>query len=792
MSVALVAPLLDFGKDDVPLVGGKNASLGEMLSSLESRGVRVPQGVAVTVAGYNLFLSHNDLHDRIDAEMAKLATGTPLDEVGAAIRRMIGRGEYPPELEQAIRDGYADVSREYGEPELDVAVRSSATAEDLPDASFAGQQDTILNVTGESDVLRAVQRCYTSLFNDRAIHYRAEKGYDNERVSLSVTIQKMVRSGTACAGVMFTLDPDTGFPDVVVVNGAWGLGEHLVGGEVEPDEWIVYKPFIGREGVMPIIDRRRGAKGSKMVYGSGEVAPVKVVDTRRRERETFVLTADEVLTLATWAKEIEDHYGQPMDVEWAKDGDSGELFVVQARPETVQSRAGAGTITNYRLATDATPILEGIAVGDSIASGPVCVLAGIDDAHKFNDGDVLVTEMTDPDWVPLMSRASAVVTDRGGRTAHAAIISRELGVTAVVGSSVATAELEDGQVITVSCVDGDSGKVFAGRLDWTEEDIDLSDVPATTTQIMMNLASPGAAMRWWQMPADGIGLARMEFIINDHIRIHPLALLHFDDLTDPAVRHQIEELVVGYDDLGEYFTERVANGVATIAASQYPKPVIVRLSDFKTNEYADMIGGAQFEPHEENPMLGWRGAARYDSAEYRRAFELEVQAIASVRNERGMDNIIPMVPFCRTLDQADRVLEILAANGLERGVDGLEVYVMAEIPANVLLVEEFAQRFDGFSIGSNDLTQLVLGVDRDSSRLASMFDERNPAVKKAISMIIEGAKAAGAKVGICGQGPSDHPDFAEFLVEQGIDSISLNPDVVVATRWRVAEIEARN
>ncbi|MBY5164422.1 phosphoenolpyruvate synthase [Salsipaludibacter albus] len=787
----LVRPLSEFGKDDVGEVGGKNASLGEMLSSLKQRGVRVPEGVAVTVTAFDHYLDHNDLREPIDTEMERLRSdGADLREVGANIRRMIGRGEFPDDLRTAMLDGYADLCELYGQPEVDVAIRSSATAEDLPDASFAGQQETLLNVTGEQDVLHAVRRCYTSLFTDRAIHYRAEKGYDTETVGLSVTIQKMVRSGSACAGVMFTLDPDSGFPDVVVVNGSWGLGEHLVGGSVEPDEWVVHKPGIADADLHPIIDHVRGAKQSKMVYATGEIAPVKIVDTRRRERETFVLDDDEVMQLARWAVAIEDHYGHPMDIEWAKDGDTGELFVVQARPETVQSQEGGQTIRSYALHTSDRPIVEGIAIGASVAAGPVKILTSLADADRFVDGDVLVTEMTDPDWVPLMSRASAVVTDRGGRTAHAAIISRELGVTAVVGSGEATRLLTDGQQVTVSCVDGDSGKVFDGVLDWETEEIDLTDVPETTTQIMMNLASPGAALNWWRMPADGIGLARMEFIINDHIKVHPLALLRFDDVTDPEVRHIIEGLAIGYDDLADYFVDRVTHGVARIAASQYPKPVIVRLSDFKSNEYADLVGGRQFEPEEENPMLGWRGARRYYSPAYRAAFDLECRALARVRGDLGLDNVIIMVPFCRTPGEADKVLEILAANGLARGENGLQVYVMCEIPANVLLADEFAERFDGFSIGSNDLTQLTLGVDRDSGELQDLFDERDPAVKRAITMVVEAAKRTGTKVGICGQGPSDHPDFAEFLVGLGIDSMSLNPDVVISTRHRVAELEA--
>ena len=785
-----VAPLRDFGRDDVARVGGKNASLGEMLGALEDRGIRVPGGVAVTVEGFFHFLDHGDLRGKIDEAVRDLEGGAPLREVGARIRKTLGRAEFPSDLEEQVREAYRGLCDEYGE-EVDVAVRSSATAEDLPDASFAGQQETLLNVTGEEDLLRAVQRCFTSLYTDRAIHYRSQKGFSHTDVGLSVAIQKMVRAGTACSGVMFTLDPDTGFPDVVVINGAWGLGEHLVGGSVEPDEWVVHKPGLAKDGVRPVVDKVRGAKQSKMVYDRGGTAATKVVDTRRREREALVLSDDEVLQLARWGLELEAHYGTPMDVEWAKDGDSDELYVLQARPETVRSREGGGSVRTYALEDGgATPLVTGIAIGGAVSAGRVRVITSLEDGDALEDGDVLVTEMTDPDWVPLMSRAAAVVCDRGGRTAHAAIVSRELGVTAVVGCDDATRVLKDGQQVTVSCAGGDTGAVYDGRLDWTEEEVDLTDVPETRTKVYVNLASPGAAMTWWKAPADGIGLARMEFVVSNSIRVHPLALLQFDDLDDPAVRHQIEDIAVGYDDLGEYYVDRLSLGLAQIAASRYPDPVVVRLSDFKSNEYADLVGGRQFEPQEENPMLGWRGAARYSSPEYADAFALECAAVARARGLLGLDNIIIMIPFCRTPEEADVVLELLAKNGLERGVDGLQVYVMCEVPSNVLLADEFASRFDGLSIGSNDLTQLVLGVDRDSSRLADLFDERHPAVTKAMEQVIAACRAQGKYVGICGQGPSDHPELAEVLVRAGITSISVNPDVVISTRREVARIEA--
>jgi len=792
----LVRPLDEFGWDDVDVVGGKNASLGEMLRGLKEQGVQVPEGVAVTVEGFRRYIEENGIGELIAEAVEELRDDeSRVRDVGDRLRRAVGRGVFPDDLATQIREAYDGLCERYDLAEADVAVRSSATAEDLPDASFAGQQETMLNVTGREDVLDAVRFCYTSLFTDRAIVYRARHGFDDRAVGLSVGIQKMVRAGRACSGVAFTLEPDTGFPDVIVINGSWGLGEHLVRGNVEPDEWVVFKPALDGttpegEPRRPIIDRVLGSKLSKEVYARGEAAATKVVDTRRRERESYVLTDDEVLRLARWARSIEAHYGRPMDIEWAKDGESDELFVVQARPETVQSRAGASSLTSYQVRTDATPLVRGIAVGGAVASGVVRLLASPEDADDFTDGDVLVTEMTDPDWGPLMARASAVVTDRGGRTAHAAIISRELGIPAVVGTDDATSVLTDGDVVTVSCAEGDAGLVYEGEIPWVEETLDVSDLPETQTKVMLILASPGAAMRWWQLPSDGVGLARMEFIVNDHIQVHPMALVRFDDLEDRKVRRHIEKLAVGYDDLRAYFVDRLSLGIARIAASRYPDPVVVRTSDFKSNEYADLIGGRQFEPQESNPMLGWRGASRYYTEGYREAFALECRALKRVRETMGLDNVVVMLPFVRTLDEADDVLEVMADEGLRRGEHGLKVYVMCEVPSNVLLADEFADRFDGFSIGSNDLTQLVLGVDRDSGHLAHLFDERDPAVRRAIGMVIEAAHAKGRVVGICGQGPSDHPDLAAFLVESGIDSISVNPDALLATRQNVAKIEA--
>ncbi|MDQ3610412.1 MAG: phosphoenolpyruvate synthase [Actinomycetota bacterium] len=783
--------LEEFGRDDTDKVGGKNSSLGEMIRGLKDQGVRVPEGFAITVDGYRAFLEHNDLTEKIKDKVSEYEAGGDLGRAGRALRRMITHGDFPDDLAEGIRQAYRELSEHYGETDVDVAVRSSATAEDLPEASFAGQQETVLNVLGEEEILDAVRYCYSSLFTDRAISYRQKHDFEQTAVGLSVGVQKMVRAGRACSGVLFTVDTESGFPDVVVVTGAYGLGEHIVQGGVNPDEWTVFKPLLHDDDLVPIIDKRRGSKASKMVYSRGEASPTKVVDTRRREQEMYVLSDAEVLQLARWGVAIEDHYGHAVDVEWAKDGESQELFVVQARPETVQSRRGAGVMKTYRIDEPTTPLVTGVSVGDTVAAGVARVLTSLDQADLLGDGEILVTELTDPDWVPLMQRAAAVVTDRGGRTAHAAIVSRELGIPAVVGAGDATQKLPDGEEVTVSCAEGELGKVYGGVVDWDEFDVDLEDVPDPETDIMMNIASPAGAFRWWRLPSDGVGLARMEFIINEHIQIHPMALVRFDDVTDDNARRRIEELTTGFDDLEEYFVERLARGVGKIAAAHHPRPVIVRMSDFKTNEYADLVGGAQFEPHEANPMLGFRGASRYYSEQYREGFELECRAIRRVRDVLGLRNVKVMLPFVRTVGEADRVIEVLAEEGLRRGEDDLELYVMCELPSNVLLAGQFAERFDGFSIGSNDLTQLILGVDRDTTQLSELFDERDEAVTVAIRQVIESAHEAGIKVGICGQGPSDHPDLAEFLVEAGIDSMSLNPDAIIETRRRIAELEKR-
>lgn len=783
--------LEDVGSGDVEEVGGKNASLGEMIGNLAGKGIRVPGGFATTATAYRSFLAANHLDEKIAGILRELGEGNrELADAGRSVRELFDRAEFPEPTAEAIRSAYAELSTRYGTDDVDVAVRSSATAEDLPDASFAGQQDTYLNITGADALLAACKDCFASLFTDRAISYRVEQGFEHTDVALSIGIQKMVRSDLGSAGVMFTIDSDTGFPDTAIINAAWGLGENVVGGEVTPDQYTVYKPFLENSELVPILARTVGAKERKLVYTDAGPEPTTNEETSDDERRALVLTDEEILALARWGAVIEAHYGRPMDVEWAKDGRSGELFVVQARPETVQSRAGAGTLSTFSLSESGEVLVSGLAIGQAIAAGEVQVIASAEDVDSFTDGKVLVTEMTDPDWVPIMRRAAGIVTDRGGRTSHAAIVSRELGVPAIVGTGNATGILGDGREVTLSCVEGDEGHVYEGLLAYEERELDLESVPTPRTRVMMNIGSPAAAMQWWRLPAHGIGLARMEYLINNVIQAHPLALLHLDEVDDAEAKAQIEQLTAGWADKGEYFVDHLARGVATIAASQYPEPVVVRLSDFKTNEYAGLLGGTQFEPDEENPMLGWRGAARYDSDEYREAFALECRALERVRTGMGFTNVIVMVPFCRTPEEADRVLETMARNGLERGRDGLQVYVMAEIPANVLQADEFADRFDGFSIGSNDLTQLTLGIGRDDDRLTHLFDERSPAVKKMITMLLEAAHAKDRYVGICGQGPSDHPDLAEFLVDQGIDSMSLNPDSVLTVIERVAAAEA--
>jgi len=782
----------NISSNDVLVVGGKNASLGEMIRTLKDEGIRVPDGFAITAEAFWKFLEANDLKEKIKFHLENLKSGDKtleLKVVGKSIRDLFLGGFFPEELAEEIRKSYRELCRRYASDEVDVAVRSSATAEDLPEASFAGQQDTYLNVRGEEELLKACRKCFASLFTDRAIIYREEYGFEHINVALSIGVQKMVRSDKAYAGVIFTIDPETGFRDVVVINAAWGLGEIVVQGIVTPDEYMVFKPLLDKKNLTPIIKKTLGDKLRKVVYAKGEGKTVKNVNTSKIERESFVLEDGEALELARWACTIEKHYKTPMDIEWAKDGETGELFIVQARPETVQSRKKVGLLKTYLLKKQGKILLSGISIGDAIAAGKVCRIKSASDIAFFRDGTILVTEMTDPDWVPIMKRAAGIVTDYGGRTCHAAIVSRELGIPAIVGTREATRILNDDQEITISCAEGETGYVYGGILEFEESKVSLDGIPVTRTSLMLNMGSPDIALRWWKLPCEGIGLARMEFIINNIIKIHPMALVRFDDLEDEKTRKQIQELTRGYKDKTEYFVEHLARGIAKIAASQYPWPVIVRMSDFKTNEYANLIGGKQFEPKEDNPMIGFRGACRYYSDRYREGFALECRAIKRVREEMGLSNVLIMIPFCRTLEEADKVLDVLREHGLKRGENGLEVYVMVEIPSNVILAEQFAERFDGFSIGSNDLTQLVLGVDRDSSELSYLFDERNEAVKKMISDLITTAHKAGRKVGICGQAPSDYPNFAKFLVENGIDSISLNPDSVVKTKRLVAIAE---
>ncbi|WP_121969884.1 phosphoenolpyruvate synthase [Leptolyngbya sp. BC1307] len=778
---------------DVERVGGKNASLGELMGALKQAGIRVPDGFAITASAYREFVAANQLTPQIKSQLLAWEEGKqPLEATGKAIRQLLRRAAFSEALAGEIRQAYRDLGDRYGVSEVDVAVRSSATAEDLPDASFAGQQETFLNISGEDELLEACRKCFASLFTNRAISYRQEKGFDHMGVSLSVGIQKMVRSDKACAGVMFSIDTETGFPDAVLLTGAWGLGETVVQGSVTPDQFTVFKPLLENNALRPIIEKKKGTKAKKMIYATdGNKTTVTTINASGKEREAFVLSDEEILQLARWAVLIEQHYGCPMDMEWAKDGDTGELYIVQARPETVQSQRQSGLLKTYKLKASGTVLATGLSIGGAIAAGKVCRVLSAKDIDKVEAGSILVTEMTDPDWVPVMKKVAGIVTDYGGRTCHAAIVSRELGIPAVIGTGDASRVLKPGQEVTLSCAEGDQGYIYDGLLAFESADVDLSDIPETSTKIMLNIASPGVAFDWWQLPAEGIGLARMEFIINNLIKIHPMALINYDGLEDRDAWQTIRDMTHGYDDKRDYFVDKLSQGIGKIAASQYPHPVIVRLSDFKTNEYADLIGGRDFEPEEANPMLGFRGAARYYSDRYKAGFLLECQALKKVRENMGFNNVVIMVPFCRRLEEADKVLDILKEQGLERGQNGLEIYVMCEIPSNVLLADKFAERFDGFSIGSNDLTQLVLGVDRDSAALADLFDEQDEAVKIAIRHVIKEAHKAGRKVGICGQAPSDYPEFAQFLVKAGIDSISLNPDSVMQVKRRVAEQEAQ-
>lgn len=785
--VEYVVSLDKLGVHDVEHVGGKNASLGEMISNLAGAGVSVPGGFATTAQAYRDFLEQSGLNDRIHAALDALDVDdvNALVKTGAQIRQWVMEAEFPARLDSEIRQAFAALAN--GNDNLAVAVRSSATAEDLPDALFAGQQETFLNIRGVDNVIRAAKEVFASLFNDRAIAYRVHQGFDHKLVALSAGVQRMVRSETGTAGVMFTLDTESGFRDVVFITGAYGLGETVVQGAVNPDEFYVHKPTL-EAGRPAILRRNLGSKAIKMIYGDEAKAgrSVKVVDVDRADRARFALSDAEVTELAKQAMIIEKHYGRPMDIEWAKDGDDGKLYIVQARPETVKSRASATVMERYLLKEKGTVLVEGRAIGQRIGAGPVKVINDVSEMDKVQPGDVLVSDMTDPDWEPVMKRASAIVTNRGGRTCHAAIIARELGIPAVVGCGNATQILQDGQGVTVSCAEGDTGFIFEGELGFDVRKNSVDAMPDLPFKIMMNVGNPDRAFDFAQLPNEGVGLARLEFIINRMIGVHPKALLNFAGL--PAdIKESVEKRIAGYPDPVGFYVEKLVEGISTLAAAFWPKKVIVRLSDFKSNEYANLIGGKLYEPEEENPMLGFRGASRYISESFRDCFELECRALKKVRNEMGLTNVEIMVPFVRTLGEASQVVELLAGNGLKRGENGLKVIMMCELPSNALLADEFLEFFDGFSIGSNDLTQLTLGLDRDSGIVAHLFDERNPAVKKLLANAIAACNKAGKYIGICGQGPSDHPDLARWLMEQGIESVSLNPDSVLDTWFFLAE-----
>lgn len=769
--------------NDIPQVGGKNASLGEMYKNLAPKGVHLPNGFGTTADAYYYFLDKTGLRQQVTDVLEGLDIHD-LDELrvrGAMIRKMIYNAELPEDFEDEIRRGYVDLSKKCGRDNLVVAVRSSATAEDLPNASFAGQQETYLNISGADTVIDATKKCIASLFTDRAIVYRVENGFDHMKVALSVGIQQMVAVKSKSAGVMFTIDTESGFKNAVVVSSIYGIGENIVQGRVSPDEFTVFKP------TMAIIKRHIGTKKEKMIPVDG--SKTKNIRVSQEDQEKYSITDEQVLILAQWGLDIEKHYGKPMDIEWALDEEDNQLYIVQARSETVQSRKDLNVIEDYRLEEKGEVLVQGTSVGSKIATGKTNKIMSIKDIATFKKGDVLLTDMTDPDWVPIMKIASAIVTNKGGRTCHAAIVSRELGIPCVVGTGDATHKIADKSMVTIDCSGGDEGFVYKGKLHFNVNTTNVKNLERPKTKIMMNIGSPEHAFSYSMLPNDGVGLAREEFIIDGHIKIHPLALLHFDKVKDRHTRTLINDLTRGYEDKAQYFIDKLAEGISVIGAAFYPNDVIIRFSDFKSNEYANLIGGKEFEPIENNPMIGWRGASRYYSDAYKAAFELECKAFKKVRDDMGIVNVKAMVPFCRSLEEAHKVLDIMDQNGLKRGDNGFEVYVMIEIPANVILAEQFAELFDGFSIGSNDLTQLTLGVDRDNHEVAHVYDERNLAVKELIKHVIKIAKQTNTKIGLCGQAPSDYPDFAEFLVEQGIDSMSLAPDTIVKTTIQTKKLE---
>ncbi len=782
----------EVGIDDVPMVGGKNASLGEMYQELGAQGVKIPNGFATTAEGYRFMLKESGawekLHDALDDldpdDVSDLARR------GKRAREIVYGAGLPDKLAGEILTGYRRLQEEYGDS-LSLAVRSSATAEDLPTASFAGQQDTYLNIHGDESLLESCRRCFASLFTDRAIHYRVDQGFDHFKVALSIGMMKMVRSDLSASGVFFSLDTESGFRDVVFITGAYGLGENVVQGAVEPDEFYVHKPTY-EAGHRAVLRRLLGDKAIKMVYVEGETKnTTRNVPTPKADRERYCIADEDVLEIADYAIKIERHYGRPMDMEWAKDGLDGEIYLVQARPETVASQREATSLETYALEGEGEVIVEGRSVGEKIATGRAHVLENVKQLSEFKPGEVLISDITTPDWEPVMKTAAAIVTNRGGRTCHAAIIARELGVPAVVGVGNATTSVPDGETVTVSCAEGDTGRIYSGEVKWSVERTEVGEIPRPATEVMLNLGNPDLAFKTSFLPNDGVGLARMEFIINEYIKAHPLALLHPDKVTDNGDRQAISHLLRAYPDGESFFVERLSEGIGTIAAAFWPKPVVVRMSDFKTNEYASLLGGAPFEPAEANPMIGFRGASRYAHPAYEEGFALECRAMKRVREEMGLANVILMIPFVRRVEEAERVLGRMAEFGLRRGENGLKVYAMCEIPNNVLLIDRFAQHFDGFSIGSNDLTQLTLGVDRDSEIVAFDYDERDEGVKAMIRMAVEGCRRNGIHSGLCGQAPSDYPDMAEYLVELGIDSISLNPDTVLKTTGRILELEDR-
>jgi len=781
----------NLGINDVEIVGGKNASLGEMIANLSGHGVRIPEGFATTAQAYRDFLKQGDLDKRINEVLGRLDIEDvkTLAETGQAIRQWVMDTPFPEALNSQIVNAYEKMMNDAG-GDITVAVRSSATAEDLPDASFAGQQETFLNVSGLDNLMDAVKKVFASLYNDRAIAYRVHNRFDHEKVALSAGIQRMIRSDIGASGVIFTLDTESGFRDAVFITGSYGLGETVVQGAVNPDEFYVYKPAI-KSNHSAILRRNLGSKEIKMIYtdSTSPDTAIKTVQVDQSDRNNFCISDAQAEELARYAIAIDEHYGRPMDIEWALDGKDNQLYIVQARPETVESRASAGVIERYALKEKGEVLAEGRAIGQRIGSGPARVIPSASEMARVQPGDVLITDMTDPDWEPIMKRASAIVTNRGGRTCHAAIIARELGIPAIVGCGDATEKLPDGAPVTVSCAEGDIGFVYAGQLDFELTKTDTGKMPELPTKIMVNIANPNRAFTFSNLPNAGVGLARLEFIINNQIGIHPKALLEFDQ-QDDEIKQQIEQRMAGYSDPVSFYVDKLTEGVSTLAAAFAPNPVIVRLSDFKSNEYANLLGGERYEPGEENPMIGFRGASRYVAESFRDCFELECRALKRVREDMGLSHVEIMVPFCRTLDEARAVLDVLAENGLKRGENGLRIIMMCEIPSNAVLAEEFLEYFDGYSIGSNDMTQLVLGLDRDSALVANLFDERNPAVKKILAMAIKACKEKGKYIGICGQGPSDFPDFAVWLMEQGITSISLNPDTVVETWLHLANIQA--